>query len=139
MIKIVLDTNIIISAALSPSGNCARIINLLADTKQAALFYAKPILAEYQLVLSRPQFGISPQIQEEIMEAINAEGKELKPIPSDITFIDESDRIFYDTAQEAGAILITGNKKHYPDENFIMTPVEFLRMQNKIGHLKETH
>jgi len=44
----------------------------------------------------------------------------------DISLPDESDRIFYDTACESKAILITGNKKHYPDEEFIMTPADFL-------------
>jgi len=39
---------------------------------------------------------------------------------------DEDDRIFYDTAKSANAVLVTGNKKHYPDESFIMTPAEFL-------------
>ena len=40
--------------------------------------------------------------------------------------IDEDDRIFYDTAKTAKAYLITGNKKHYPQENFIFTPADFL-------------
>ena len=128
MIKVVLDTNVIISASFSPSGNCARIINLLTVSEQMELFYAKPILAEYELVLSRPQLDISPKIQIELMETIKAEGKELKPVASVIPLSDESDRIFYDTAREAGAILITGNKKHYLSESFIMTPAEFLQM-----------
>ena len=122
MIRIVLDTNIIISAAFSPLGNCARIINLLTGSEQVELFYAEPILAEYQLVLSRPQLDISPQIQAELMETIKAEGKELKPVPSSIPLIDESDCIFYDTAREARAILITGNKKHYPVEAVYYAP-----------------
>ncbi|MCL2662882.1 MAG: hypothetical protein FWE83_06060 [Oscillospiraceae bacterium] len=37
-----------------------------------------------------------------------------------------SDRIFYDTAIASGAVLITGNTKHFPDEPIIMTPSEFL-------------
>ena len=40
--------------------------------------------------------------------------------------IDETDRIFYDTAVSSGATLITSNKKDYPNEPFILTPAEFL-------------
>jgi len=126
MINVVLDTNVIISAAFSPSGNCARIINLLSDSEQIQLFYGNSILDEYQLVLSREHFDISSHIQTAIIEAIKAEGKKLEPTASTIPLIDESDRIFYDTAREAGGILITGNRKHFPDEAFVMSPSEFL-------------
>ena len=126
MINVVLDTNIIISAAFSPSGKCAQIVNLLTGSEQTQLFYARAILAEYQLVLSRRQLDISSQTQVSIMEAIVHEGKELEPATSSISLIDESDRIFYDTALEAEAILITGHKKHFPDEAFVMTPAQFL-------------
>ena len=41
---------------------------------------------------------------------------------------DEDDRVFYDTAVKAEAYLITGNKKHFPLEPFIVYPVNFLRI-----------
>jgi len=42
--------------------------------------------------------------------------------------IDETDRIFYDTAKNTASILITGNIRHYPNEKFILTPTEFLKL-----------
>ena len=53
-------------------------------------------------------------------------GKAVTPEKSDILMIDETDRVFYDTAVSSGAILITGNKKDYSNEPFILTPAEFL-------------
>ena len=41
-------------------------------------------------------------------------------------FNDEDDRSYYEVAKLCNAILITGNKRHFPDEPFIMTPAEFL-------------
>jgi putative PIN family toxin of toxin-antitoxin system len=35
-------------------------------------------------------------------------------------------RKFFDAAKTCGAVLITGNKKHYPPEPFILSPAEFL-------------
>ena len=57
-------------------------------------------------------------------------GIEIEVAKSDIAFADESDRIFYDTANESGSTLITGNFKHYPASRFIMVPTAFL---NKLG------
>jgi len=45
--------------------------------------------------------------------------------PSVFPMKDENDRAFYDAAKATGAFLVTGNKKHYPDEPFILTPREF--------------
>jgi hypothetical protein len=42
---------------------------------------------------------------------------------------DEDDRVFYDTAKTAGAYLIPGNTKHFPQEPFILTPAQFLAME----------
>ena len=57
-----------------------------------------------------------------------------EPVTSLVPMPDEDDRIFYDTAKESGAFLITGNKKHYPDEPFIMTPSDFLYTLVKKRH-----
>ena len=101
MIKIVLDTNIIISAALSSKGNPAQIINLIAD---------------------------KDEIQVGIITLIEKLGLLIEPLVSKISLPDESDRIFYDTALTSGSVLVTGNIKHFPVEEFIMTPAEFISL-----------
>ena len=55
-------------------------------------------------------------------------GALIEPTISTIPLPDESDRIFYDTAKDSGAILVTGNIKHYRDESFIMTPADFMTL-----------
>ena len=57
MKKIVLDTNVIISAALTPGGNPAKIINLIAE-KEIQIYYCADIVAKYREVLSRERFSI---------------------------------------------------------------------------------
>lgn len=126
MIKVVIDTNIIISAALSPSGNPAKIIDMVFEDK-LQIFYSLQILSEYKEVLLRPRLKIDTQTQIDILSAIGEVGTLIEPTISNIPFIDESDRIFYDTAKASRAILISGNIKHYPNEAFIMTPSDFLK------------
>ena len=62
MQKLVLDTNIIISAALSDKGNPSIIFKMISDGK-LYLCYNVQILSEYTDVLSRAKFNFSPEKQ----------------------------------------------------------------------------
>jgi putative PIN family toxin of toxin-antitoxin system len=126
MQNIVLDTNIIVSAAISPKGNPAQIINMIAYDEDLQVYYSADILAEYTDVLTRKRLNIAREIQLLIINTITEIGILIEPTISDILMLDESDRVFYDTAKESDSILITGNAKHYPKEDFIMTPSQFL-------------
>jgi len=126
MINIVIDTNILVSAALSPEGNPAKIIALLAENIQIQIFCASDILAEYDRVLSYEKLKISSAKKDRLINLIQKIGIFIKPPASITPMPDESDRIFYDTAKASGAVLITGNIKHYPVEPFIMSPTDFL-------------
>ena len=121
----VIDTNVIISAAISPTGNPAKIVNMVLD-KTIQIYLSAQILAEYEEVLSRTEFNFSSEKQNAFLFGIRESGILTEPSVSGIPLPDESDRIFYDTAKESGAILISGNLKHYPAESFIMTPSDFL-------------
>jgi putative PIN family toxin of toxin-antitoxin system len=121
----VLDTNILVSALLSPFGNPAKIYRMFL-TKNLKVVYSSGILAEYNDVLVRPRLRIPAGEAKKVLEAIQEHGEWIEPPPSTHEMIDEDDRIFYDTAKSAGAYLVTGNKKHYPDEAFILTPANFL-------------
>jgi len=130
VVKVVLDTNILVSSLLS-AGPPSVILDLVA-CGNIIPFYTNSILREYWEVLSRKKFGFSPAqvtglINNVIRTGFSVEGKQL----SKNNKINEDDRIFYDTAVEAKAYLVTGNKKHFPNESFIVTPAKFLTI---IGH-----
>ena len=125
MRNVVLDTNVIISAAISPYGNPAKIVSMALD-KIVQIYFSAEILAEYEDVLSRPEFNFSSEKQNTFLFGLKNSGILIKPSISDALIPDEDDRVFYDTATESGAILITGNTKHFPSESFIMTPSDYL-------------
>jgi putative PIN family toxin of toxin-antitoxin system len=129
--NVVLDTNIIVSAALSPNGNCAKIIEIVSTQEEMQLYYGYEILFEYITVLSRPKLKIALEVQFAIIESIKDVGKIINPPLSDFQLTDESDRIFYDTAKASESVLITGNIKHFPSESFIMTASDFLSKYNR--------
>ena len=126
MQKLVLDTNVIISAALSDKGNSSIIFKMISDGK-LQLCYNAQILSEYTDVLSRAKFSFSPEKQKTFIDKIEEIGIVVNLASSDTLLPDESDRVFYDTAKACKGVLITGNTKHYPNEPFILTPMDFLK------------
>jgi putative PIN family toxin of toxin-antitoxin system len=125
LVKVVLDTNILVSSLLT-DGPPSIIVDLIANGKIIP-FYSNPILQEYWEVLSRKKFSfdslqVTRLINDIVRTGIAVECKQLSKNKK----INEDDRIFYDAAVEAMAFLITGNIKHFPKESFIVTPAQFL-------------
>ncbi len=121
MNSIVLDTNILVSAALRANSNPRKILDIV--TKRHLIpYYSEEIFNEYAEVLNREKFCFSKWEIEILLDYIIDYGICIVPVRSIHAMVDEKDRIFYDTARTANAILITGNKKHFPDEDFIMSP-----------------
>jgi uncharacterized protein len=132
VVKVVLDTNILVSSLLA-SGPPAVIVDLVADGNIIP-FYSNPILQEYLEVLSRKKFGFnSAQVTRLINDIVRigfaVEGKHINKNKK----VNEDDCMFYDAAVEAKAYLVTGNIKHFPKESFIITPARFLTI---IGYAK---
>ena len=124
---IVFDTNILVSALWRRPSNAAHIIDLVAANYLQPCHNAQ-ILTEYKSVLLRPRLKFSANDVNNLLDLIIKEGISILSPISTIPFVDESDRKFYDVARSCGAILITGNTKHYPKEPFILKPAEFLEL-----------
>ena len=127
MLRVVIDTNIVVSAFISPHGNPAKILDMVTDLK-LCICYSTEILTEYIEVLSRPRFNFKDEDCEDFIESVKRFGLLCQPTASDIPLPDEADRCFYDTAKFCEAMLITGNTKHFPVEAFIVTPTEFIAL-----------
>jgi putative PIN family toxin of toxin-antitoxin system len=123
--SVVLDTNILVSAMLTVGGNPSKILEMVLD-EELSVYYSRSIMSEYEDVLFRPRFAFDAERVHFILDAIRESGVLLAPDPSGIQLPDESDRVFYDAAKSGGALLITGNLRHYPPEPFIVTAAGFL-------------
>jgi putative PIN family toxin of toxin-antitoxin system len=125
--KVVLDTNVVVSAFLSPAGKPAAILAFVLR-HDFDICFDTAILAEYEQVLSRSKFAGKMRLPaiRRFFDLMKNFGINTIADPSQTNMPDETDRKFYDIAKAAGAVLVTGNKKHYPDEPFIKDPTEFL-------------
>lgn len=131
----VIDTNVFVSALLSkcPDAATVRVLEAILDDKITPLYHQE-ILVEYNEVLHRPKFHFRDTDIQMIIEAIEQYGIEVFPQPSGETFVDMDDLIFYEVAMEKrgdDAYLVTGNQKHYPIRDFIVTPAEMMEIIDK--------
>lgn len=125
MIRVVLDTNIIVSALLQPLGPSARIF-LMALSDLIQLCMSGSVYAEYEEVISRPRFKRSPEIIAGALQAIRGKGSWVRPAEKLRICLDPDDDMFLECAQTAHAdYLVTGNLKHFPiewQETRVVTP-----------------
>jgi putative PIN family toxin of toxin-antitoxin system len=130
--RCVLDTNVIISAFITAAGKPARILQMILERK-FDLCYNSIILSEYEGVAVRTKFSesIDQNQVRRFIDIIKTVGISFMPQASSTPLIDETDRIFYDTAKGSYSLLITGNIKHFPNEHFIMLPSDFLNVYGK--------
>lgn len=112
--RIVIDTNVLISAALKPLGPQALVINLVAF-RAVELFVSKAVLAEYQEVFRRPKFAHLDQREVAVLLAlIEREATTVTPAKRLTISKHDSDNRFYECAHAAGAdYIVTGNSKHF--------------------------
>jgi hypothetical protein len=83
-------------------------------------------------VLSRPKFNFTDTDIKGFFAGVMRFGLTVNPTVSDVPFTDERDKFYYDVAKTENIPLITGNIKHYPNEEQIVTPAEFLEKADEM-------
>jgi putative PIN family toxin of toxin-antitoxin system len=113
-LRLVVDTNIVVSAALKPDG-LQRTVLLLAITKPARLFVTEAILAEYREVLARREFKISRGLRRQLLQLMRNRARLVVPTRAVRVAKDPDDDKFLECADAVRAdYLITGNQRHFP-------------------------
>ena len=101
-LRLVIDTNIVVSAALKPDG-LQRTVLLLAITKPARLYVSEVVIAEYREVLARPELKIRKGLRQQVLQLIRSYSQIVTPSrPLQIT-PDPDDNIFLECADAAHA------------------------------------
>jgi putative PIN family toxin of toxin-antitoxin system len=107
-LRLVVDTNITVSAALKPEG-LQRTVLLLALTNPARLYISDPILAEYREVLSRPELKIRKGLRQQLLQLIQNRANLVSPSRTIVVTKAPDDNKFLECADAARAdYLITG-------------------------------
>ncbi len=128
-LRLVIDTNILISAAIKPAG-LQRTVLLLAITRPARLYVSRPMLEEYSEVLGRPELRIRKGLRQQLLQLIKNHSYTVVPTRRLDVTSDPDDNMFLECADAARAdYLVTGNQKHFPrfwKKTKIITTREFI-------------
>jgi uncharacterized protein len=127
--RVVLDTNVLVSALLNSRGAPGRVLDLVL-AGEIVVAHDDRILSEWRDVLGREKFGFTRRDVEALLEFFEDEGLGFTPLPIGIELPDPDDAPFLEVAHAARATIVTGNLKHYPPETRqgveVMLPAEFL-------------
>ncbi|MBE6852294.1 MAG: putative toxin-antitoxin system toxin component, PIN family [Ruminococcus sp.] len=131
----VVDTNVVVSALITknPQSSPNLVLREMLAGRIIPLYHAD-IIEEYREVLSRTKFHLKEETIEKVINSIISNGIEVNPTPTGEILIDMDDLVFYEVAMEKrddDAYLVTGNQKHYPVKDFIVTPSEMLNILNE--------
>ena len=128
----VIDTNVIVAALLSKHDDAAtvQVVNAMMNGRIIPLYHQR-IIEEYEEVLLRPKFHLNTVSVKAFINEIVKLGMEVFPQPTGEILVDMDDLVFFEVAMERrndNAYLVTGNLKHYPIKDFIVTPAEMMRI-----------
>jgi len=114
MTRVVLDTNVLVSALLKQHGAEATVLFLVTD-KKLTWCVSPAIFAEYESVLRRPKFSSVPETYIAAFLTLAAEAESVQPTFRISKSPDEPDNRFLECAEAGKAdYLVTGNKRHFP-------------------------
>ena len=115
-VRVVLDTNVIISAHLNSDGFERHVLDLVLAGK-LRLIVSQQILQEYEGVLQRPKFGIGRRQVPRSMALLKAAARIVRPHRNLKVTRDPADNRFLEYAESGKAdYIVTGNKRHFPAE-----------------------
>jgi putative PIN family toxin of toxin-antitoxin system len=135
--KVVLDTNVIVSGLLSPFGAPGEIVRLVSSGLLTVCHDAR-IIAEYREVLVRPKFAFDEELVEQFLDQVSSGGQAVVAEPLRGRLPDPEDEVFLAVALVAEArCLVTGNVKHFPRAARkgmeVVSPRAFLELYRREG------
>lgn len=112
----VLDTNVLVSGLYYPRSQPGRVLDAVQSRELVPVFDQR-VLAEYTEVLARPKFRAfyRPETAEALLGSLvelGLDAGEVPPYPEPLP--DDGDKLFVEIALATGAIIVTGNTRHFP-------------------------
>lgn len=134
--RVVLDTNVLVSGLLRPSSVPARVLYLIHESRVRPVVDGR-LLGEYAEVLARPRLGISADIAAELLRHLSDVSEHVTVIAEDVSRLDRvalpdaGDRPLIELAVSAGvSAIVTGNTRHFPTDALepvrVLTPRQLL-------------
>ena len=115
MIRVVLDTSVVVSAVISPTGPNAQVFDLILSGKIVPCV-SPAILAEYRAVFDYDHLqGLDRRRVDRFISLLETVGKQFRPRARlNISRHDDDNRIYECAAAARARYIVTENTKHFP-------------------------
>jgi putative PIN family toxin of toxin-antitoxin system len=131
--RVVLDTNVVVSALLKSQGLEDQVFRL-ALAGRLLLCVSPAVLAEYARVLPGPKFKLLPDEVATTLRQLEKAGSLFHPARTLRISAHEPDNRFYECADAAqAAFLITGNFKHFGKDYKVTKIVNARKLLDLLG------
>lgn len=129
-IFVVVDTNVVVSGMITKNMDSPTVSVLESLTEKAITpLYCDEILKEYSDVLRREKFQLPMEKVEKFIEMVKSDGIASSRVPSKEILPDPKDVVFYEVAlSKEDSFLVTGNIRHFPQVDFVVTPAEMVEI-----------
>ena len=125
----IIDTNVLVSYFLSDRDSPpVAIMNKVFDGEIIPVFNCY-LINEYRKVLSRGQFGLDRSTVNSFLDIIQTFGFGVESFEHTAALSDKKDVPIYELAvltRDINSFLITGNVKHFPSDDFVVTPKQIM-------------
>ena len=133
----VIDTNVLVASLLTGrvDSPTVKVMKAISDGTLIPL-YNEEIMREYDEVLHRKKFPFTEKRIRPVLASIRAFGLHVNPSPTDEILPDMDDLVFYEVVMEKredDAYLVTGNLRHFPPRDYIVTPAEMMALIDSAG------
>ena len=128
----VIDTNVLISSLITTNFESPT-VSIIREISNGNIvpIYSDYLLTEYCEVLSRSKFKIPDVVLERVLRLFTDNGIKYEPTDEFVIMPDSDDiPIFLITMQtrELDSYLVTGNTKHYPAADYVVTPRKMMEI-----------
>jgi putative PIN family toxin of toxin-antitoxin system len=129
--RIVVDTNVLVSAMMSGSGAPYFVLQLVLQGAVTLLADSR-IFAEYDEVTARPRFDFDQRERRTLLDVLSNIAEPVIASPLRLSLPDPDDRIFVEVAVAGGAdAIVTGNTRHFVPKRGeldvpVLTPRQFV-------------
>ena len=115
-LKVVIDCNVVVSAARPPDGACRQAI--VEAVRQHEIVLSSPIVAEYRAVAERRKHAAYRSGLRDIIEELERVAVVVVPARTIFGLSDPDDEIYLATALAANAMLVTGNRRDFTQPRY---------------------
>lgn len=135
MVYAVIDTNVLVSYFLSPESSPPVAVIKEIFGGRITPIINDYLLNEYRDVLSREKFKLSGSIIDSMLDVIQYYGLKIETDETGVILPDVKDVPIFEivlSTRDLNSYLVTGNIKHFPKVDFVVTPKQMMDLLNNV-------